>query len=285
MKKKNLRMTSVLMTAAIAMGALAGCGTTNEAPTNSETAASEENAVAEATVAENTETVTATENEQAASTEDSKADETGATEDSASTDASNSIFTKTDSSTLSAKDALKGVKSALPAYEYPGAEVFYYVMYDYIVNELGKGYLPGDVTIPCPIIVAEDDSDNSDLLVYGDFQVYNYTLSEDTLMTISGGSHPGLMHMKYADGEYEVTGFDPVLDGSDYEPSAKKIFGDYYDAFQKAESDDKAKEELRAQIISNYAAANELNINGYQDYGWEKIALPTENIDSFYSTY
>ena len=58
-----------------------------------------------------------------------------------------------------------------------------------------------------------------------------------------------------------------------------------YDAFIKANGDSKAKDELRAQIISNYAAANNLDISGYQDYGWEKIALPNENIDSFYSTY
>ena len=86
------------------------------------------------------------------------------------------------------------------------------------------------------------------------------------------------------DNGYEITSFDQVADGSDYDSTAKEIFGDKYDAFIKASSDNKAKEEVRAQIISNYAAANNLSITGFQDYGWEKIALPTENIDSFYST-
>ena len=102
-------------------------------------------------------------------------------------------------------------------------------------------------------------------------------------MTVSGGSHPGCLHIASTDAGYEVISFDAVADGSDFEPTAKKIFGDHYDEFQKAFSDDKLKEETRAQIISNYAAANDLPITGYQDYGWEKKALPTENIDNFYS--
>ena len=103
-------------------------------------------------------------------------------------------------------------------------------------------------------------------------------------MTVSGGRHPGCFHYKVSDAGFEITGFDPVEDGSNYDSSAKKIFGDKYDAFIKASSDDKGRGEIRAQIISNYAAANNLEITGFQDYGWEKIALPTENIDTFYGT-
>ena len=301
MKKNNSKVAAVLMAAVLAMGMLAGCNgsekvtesSTNEVVAktqkaetvgSTETAAPEDNASADASVAESTQTDSADKTE----TADSKDDKAGADSSAAdsSADASQSVsFSKVDSSVISAKDALKGNSSELPAYEYPGPELFYTVLYDYVTNVLGKGYLPGDVTIPCPIIIAEDDSNKSDILVYGAFWVFNYSLSDDTLMTISGGSHPGLMHLKMTDEGYEVTGFDAVLDGSDYEPSAKKIFGDRYDEFQKTISDEKSREEIRAQIISNYAAANELNINGYQDYGWEKIALPTENIDSFYSTF
>lgn len=197
---------------------------------------------------------------------------------------SDSLFSEVSSEGFSAENAIKGKKSSLPAYEYPGPEQFYSVLYKYIIDNFGKQYLPGDVCIPCPIIVAEDDSNKDDMLLYGNFEVYNYTLSGDTLMTVSGGSHPGCIHYKMGDNGYEITGFDQVADGSDYDSTAKEIFGDKYDAFIKASSDNKAREEVRAQIISNYAAANNLSITGYQDYGWEKIALPTENIDSFYST-
>jgi len=184
-----------------------------------------------------------------------------------------------------AKDAILPQGGGLPAYEYPGPEQFYYVVYDYIANVLGKGYLPGDVTIPCPLIVYEDDSNASEVLLYGDFWVYNYSLNANgtTLMTVSGGSHPGLMHISKTDSGYAVTDFDAVGDGSDFEPTAKRIFGNRYNDLIKVSSDKDAAEATRAQIIANYAAANDLPITGYQDYGWEKRALPTENIDSFYS--
>ena len=81
----------------------------------------------------------------------------------------------------------------------------------------------------------------------------------------------------------------PMLDElcrrTDYDPaeSAKKIFGDHYNEFEKLSADDKASEQTRAQIIANYVAANNLKITAYQDYGWDPVTLPEENIDSFYS--
>lgn len=74
-----------------------------------------------------------------------------------------------------------------------------------------------------------------------------------------------------------------VEDGSNFTESAKKLFGDHYDKFMEVESDAEAREQIRAQIIANYVAANELSITKYQDEGWGPITLPEENIDSFYS--
>ena len=255
--------------ALIAALVLSGCGKDADAGQKTDTEVNIET-VSEATV-EEVEAVTVE-----ATAEQNEAGEASTSEMS---------FSKVESSDISAKNELAPQGGALPAYEYPGPELFYTVVYDYIRDELGSGYLPGDVTIPCPVIFAEDESDRNDIRVYADFEVYNYTLNTDgeTLMTVSGGSHPGCLHVASTDEGYEIISFDAVADGSDFEPSARKIFGDYYEEFQKAFSDDKLKEETRAQIIANYAAANGLNITGFQDYGWEKRALPTENIDTFYS--
>ena len=76
---------------------------------------------------------------------------------------------------------------------------------------------------------------------------------------------------------------DVVEDGSGFTESAKKIFGKYYDSFMKDGEDEKLREETRAQIIANYAAANNLKITAYKDYGWDPVTLPDENTDSFYS--
>ena len=77
---------------------------------------------------------------------------------------------------------------------------------------------------------------------------------------------------------------DVCEDGESFDESAKKIFGDNYDAFMKDGEDEKLREETRAQIIANYVAANNLDIKAYQDFGWDPVTLPEENIDSFYST-
>ena len=180
------------------------------------------------------------------------------------------------------KDLLETTQ--LPQYEYPGPEAFFTVLYNYIRDDLGSHYAQSDVTIPCPYILDIDESDKDDIRVYGDFRVYNYSLNGTTLECESGGSHPGCIHMKYTDtgSGYEITGFDEVADGSGYDETAKEIFGSRYDSFIKMNSDDDAKEKIRAQIIANYVAANDLSVTEYQDYGWDPVPLPAENIDSFY---
>ncbi len=175
--------------------------------------------------------------------------------------------------------------AALPAYEYPGPELFYSVLYKYLADELSVGYDAADVGIPSPIIVAEDESNPDDICVWGDFWYYNYKLNGDTLETVNGGSYPGCVHLKNTDDGYEVVSMDVVADGDDFTTAAKKIFGDHYDEFLKMYSDSDAKEAVRAQIIANYVAANNLPITQYQDTGWDPVTLPEENIDNFYSDF
>ncbi len=178
---------------------------------------------------------------------------------------------------------VKHVTADLPAYEYPGPEVYYHVLYDYLVESFDFSSSDSEACIPCPIIVYEDMSNKDDILVYGDFWVNSYYLDGDIMKETSGGSFPGCIHMKQTDSGYEVTGMDRVEDGSSYEPTAKKIFGKYYEEFIKTTSDTEKRDEIRAQIIANYVAANNLNVTAIQDYGWDPIPLPEENIDTFYS--
>lgn len=171
----------------------------------------------------------------------------------------------------------------LPAYEYPGPELFYSVLYKYINDEFAANYDSADVAIPIVNIIYEDESNKEDIKVYGDFWYMNYDLKGDTLECVSGGSYPGCIHLKNTDEGYEVTGMDIVEDGSNYLDSAKEIFGEHFDDFEKTSSDDKTREQIRAQIIANYVFANGLDIKAYQDYGWDPVTLPEQNIDSFYS--
>ena len=143
----------------------------------------------------------------------------------------------------------------------------------YLVNEFGKQYAEGEHCVPFHNIVAVDEHNAEDIFVWGDFWVFNYNQVGDTLKCVSGGSHPGLMHIRQTENGYEVISFDQVEDGSRYLPTAKKIFGDKYDAFQSINSDEKKREMLRAEGLSKYVKERGLSATMYQDYGWPATKL------------
>ena len=154
-------------------------------------------------------------------------------------------------------------------------EINYFPAIDrYLVNEIGKYYAEGEHCVPIHSIVTVDERNAEDILVWGDFWVFNYNLVGDTLKCVSGGSHPGLMHIRQTEKGFEVTAFDRVEDGSRYLPTAKEIFGDNYEAFQVINSDNENRERLRAEGLAVYAKKNGLTATMYQDYGWPAKELP-----------
>ena len=138
----------------------------------------------------------------------------------------------------------------------------------YLVDEFGKQYAEGEHCVPIQNIVAVDEQNAEDILVWGDFWVFNYNQVGDTLKCVSGGSYPGLIHVTQTDNGFEVTAFDQVEDGSGYMPTAKKIFGDKYDAFQAINSNEEQREKLRAEGLAKYIKEHGLTATMYQDYGW-----------------
>ena len=158
--------------------------------------------------------------------------------------------------------------------EQPATLTIEQVVDQYIVDTFGKQYAQAEVCIPQQIVVATDESNDQDIKVWGDFWVFNYNIAGDTLKTASGGSHPGLIHLKKGDNGYEVTAFDQVGDGSQFEPTAKKIFGDKYDAFMKVHSNDKEREQNRALGIAKFVKEHNVKATMYQDYGWPAVKLP-----------
>jgi len=145
---------------------------------------------------------------------------------------------------------------------------------DYLVNVIGKNYAEAEHCIPSPFIVNSDDSNKDDVLVWGDFWVFNYDIVGDTLKTVSGGDHPGLMHLKKTDKGFEVTGFDAVEDGAGNMESAKRIFGDNFDAFWELNSNQEKREDVRLRFIADYVKKHNLPVKMVQDYGWPAVALP-----------
>ena len=145
---------------------------------------------------------------------------------------------------------------------------------DYLVNEIGKNYAEGEVCIASPFVLATEFGNMEDILVWGDFWVFNYNLSGDTLKTVSGGNHPGLMHLKQTKDGCVVTKFEVVADGAGNEESAKKIFGDQYDAFRDVNGNEKKREHVRRNFVSDYLKKHNMTATMIQDYGQPAVALP-----------
>ena len=159
--------------------------------------------------------------------------------------------------------------SAVENNEENSQETNYFPAIDrYLADSIGSQYAKGEHCVPIHSIVRVDERNSEDILVWGDFWVFNYNQVGDTLKCVSGGSHPGLMHIRQTEKGFEVTAFDQVEDGSRYLPTAKKIFGDKFDAFKTINSDEKNRERLRAEGLATYAKKNGLAVTMYQDYGW-----------------
>ena len=176
-------------------------------------------------------------------------------------------------------NADKAVEDTVAVMEVTGidSDVYMPVMNQYLVDSIGAHYAKGEVCIPCATIIGTDESNPDSLLVWGDFWVFNFKQDGDTLKTVSGGDHPGLMVFQKNDkGEYVVTSFEQVEDGHGNEASAKRIFGDLYNFFHKVNSDEVSREQVRAEFIARYVKEHNLPVKYYQDYGWPAKEIPAE---------
>ena len=145
------------------------------------------------------------------------------------------------------------------------------------LRTIGSQYTPGEVCIPSYTVVAINDNDTDYTRVWGDWWVFNYNIVGDTLKCVSGGSHPGLMYLKQNDThKWTVTSFDQVEDGSRYLPSAKRIFGEYYDAFHKVNSSQEHRDSIRLKQVAYYVKEHNLPVTMLQDSGWPAVPLPLQ---------
>ena len=153
-------------------------------------------------------------------------------------------------------------------------ETYFDAIDKYLTETIGSQYGSGEVCIPYHDYISVDESQADDIQVWGSYWVDNYNIVGDTLMFVSGGSHPGIMHVNQDEaGHFTVTGFDPVGDGSQFLPTAKAIFGDRFEDFQAALSDQNHREAVRKAAIASYVEKHQLSVKVYKDYGWPAVEI------------
>jgi hypothetical protein len=151
----------------------------------------------------------------------------------------------------------------------------YYAAIDrYLTEQIAGHYAPGEYSVPVYQEVAVNADDSTDIRIWGNFWVYNYQQEGDTLKCVSGGSHPGLMHICQMGECFYVSHFEQVEDGSRFQPSAKRIFGEYFEAFQIHHSDGDEHEMLKHDVLRAFVRDHGLTATMYQDYG-----LPAKDLD------
>ena len=163
--------------------------------------------------------------------------------------------------------------SVYPEFHYTGEDPYLETIWVYFQENYGQYYEKTDISVPSFLILDEDASDPDNIKVWGVFSLFNYDVEGKTLLNLSGGDYPGLVHLK-ADGDsYEVTDIDLVEDGMDYSSSVNQIFGEKEGLAEKFWNSDEKQEEARADFLKMYIRDNNLDIDAYQDYGWDPVPL------------
>ncbi|MBQ7530788.1 MAG: membrane lipoprotein lipid attachment site-containing protein [Paludibacteraceae bacterium] len=139
---------------------------------------------------------------------------------------------------------------------------------DYLIGEIAPSYMQGELCVPTLMIVAEEDS-----VIYGDFGIYWYNVSRDTLKTVSGGNHAGCMTIVCQDGKPIVTAFEQTEDGAGNDQSAKRIFGSHYDIYLNMHSHADVREAVRKEQLQEYIRRHNISARYYRDFGWPAVEL------------
>jgi hypothetical protein len=166
-------------------------------------------------------------------------------------------------------------------YGYMGQDPAECAVWKYLATEIASQYDAGEgtdvITVPVVRIIKtdrdNDDGDDNDVEFYGDFWVNNYVVEGDTLKCVSGGDYAGKIEVIKTGDEYTVKEFEQVQDGGNFEPSARDIFEEDYDAFMKVYSDTDGLKTLRTKGLSDYVKTNGLSVTKYQDEGWDPVDL------------
>ena len=144
---------------------------------------------------------------------------------------------------------------------------------DYLVKEIGVHYKQGQLCIPTLMIVSAQEISADQAWVWGDFWIWWYNQEGDTLMTVSGGNHSGLMTVLQQNGAFTITSFDQTVDGAGNDASARRIFRSHYDVYQNMHSNQDVREAVRREQLGEYVKSHNLKVSYYKDYGWDAVKL------------
>ena len=132
------------------------------------------------------------------------------------------------------------------------------------------------VTIPYVHIIKTDDSDPKEVLVYGDYYLFDFEKQEDTLVAVSGSHCPGIVHLKKFSEDAAMDYAGQSMDEAFTDEDAEKILGEYYNEYIAVTSDKEQFEKEYAQLIADYVKYNSLEVTKYSLTDGEIDSLPID---------
>ena len=151
--------------------------------------------------------------------------------------------------------------------------------YDYLSFDYTNDYDVSNVIIPYVKIVDIDETNPKDVLLYGDYYAWEFKKEGDTLVAVSGGHCPGIIHLESSeeDGDVSYSAIG-VMDEAFTDEDTKTLFGKYYESYHEISSDEQIREPKIAQVIADYVAANDLDVIKYRFGGEAAKELPTSHL-------
>ena len=171
-------------------------------------------------------------------------------------------------------------EDGLPEYEYSGTDEIEGAIADALAaGEIGGEYLtePGCAAVPCPLIFKTEMTDDTHAKVYGDFWVLYYVLEGTTLKCISGGECPGAVTLEKEDDIWSVVSADIAEDGEHNAESIERIAGGDKDLIaqfgSRGDMGEEVLKSVREKYLKEYIESNDLDVDAYQDEGWDPVPL------------
>lgn len=164
-------------------------------------------------------------------------------------------------------DVKQTINTKLPEAEYQGKDSREKAVYEYLKEKRDRSC--SDDTIHVPFldiykIVEKEDT----VKVYGSFWTEGYYRYGNILKSGCGGCEPGVVHLKKKDGEYSVTKMEVAGDGTEYAPSIRKMCKEEPFIAEKM-IEEEFPDEMKKKNLTEYVKRNYLDIDYYQDYGWD----------------
>ena len=181
-----------------------------------------------------------------------------------------------DESLEEGEEEIELYEQGYPAYSHELEEDPYYgVICDYLLDTYGEYFEEEDISLPYVYDFAFNESDPEDIVVWGNYQLYNYALRGTTLMTRSGGDFTGAVHLKEEGDGFVVTSMDLLEDGAGYAQSEEEIFGitdELWDSYLQSRTEE-AELAVITDTIRWYSEDTGIPIEAFEDYGWDPYFL------------